>query len=164
MRFERAKFSKNNQQDKINYMTENIRGNVADLLAEPDCLKCMRKKLNATSVVVFFCDAGTWRVSSYQSEKPASDAEIDFYCLLNAGIPQVISSHPEGLILPDDRALAQVFGQSANLLSGNAVIAAPVTGNSMAGVRLAWRDNSSPFTEDDLVTVHCVGDCPPDCR
>ena len=132
-------------------------------LRDPDCLKCMRKKLDAVSVGVFFRDQGSWRLAAYQSEKPQEDAEVEFYCMLSSGVPEIVSAYPSGLILSDGQSIEQVFGPIKNLLAGRSVIAAPVSKGDSAGVRIAWRDAANPFSREDLRIIQCFGDCPDGC-
>jgi hypothetical protein len=132
-------------------------------LLDPDCLKCMRKKLRATALAVFFRDGAGWRIGSFQGDKPASSAEVEFYAMLQSGVPEIIYASADGLFINDDRALREHFPSLIPLLSGSSVIAAVVKRQQLEGVRIAWRDNSDPFEAKDLDTIRCDGNCPDGC-
>ena len=134
-----------------------------EVIDDPDCLRCMRKKLEATGVAVFFREGSSWRLGNYQAEKPNEAAEVDFICMLQQGIPEIIASYASGLILPDSRSAEQVFGPTGQLFETNSIIAAPVTKGNSNGVRLAWRDAAKPFSREDLRIIQCFGLCPEGC-
>ncbi len=130
------------------------------LLQDPNCITCLRKKLRAISVVVFFQEYNNWRIGGYQSDKPLEDAEIDFYCMLKSNIPNEIIKHERGLLLSDANLISKLFGNFANLFKDSCLIGAPVRCDKITGARLAWRDNSEPFSESDLQIIRCTGKCP----
>lgn len=115
-------------------------------------------------MVVFFRSEDGWRLASYQGDKPQSDAEIEFYCMLREGVPEVVEAYEEGLLLTDNRAIETTLPGVKGLLAGTSVIAARVSIGSFYGVRIAWRDSSDPFTEEELAIIQCVGNCPQGCE
>lgn len=129
-------------------------------LQDPDCLLCLRRKLRAISVMVFFKEEGGWRIGAYQGEKPQEDADIDSYCLLNSPLPEEIFKRQEGLVLNSEKQLAQISSRLAGFLEGHCVLGAPVRCQSVEGVRLAWRDAAEPFSAADLELIRCSGNCP----
>lgn len=129
-------------------------------LQDPDCILCLRKKLRAISVVVFFKEGDSWRIGGYQSDKPREDAEIDFYCLLNSNIPEEILDHKDGLILSEIEEISDLFESFASMFQRCSLIGAPVSCGEVFGARLAWRDSSEPFSESDLSLIRCSGKCP----
>jgi hypothetical protein len=132
---------------------------------DPDCLKCLRSKLKADGVVVFFApDAQQqeWRIGNFQGLRPRSAAEVDFEIMLANRVPEIVTSNPEGVLVCDDLTLESLFPAMAYLWKGKSLVAARVT--RLRGVRLAWRDDETePFTADDLKTLECFGQCPRDC-
>ena len=133
------------------------------LFGDPDCLRCMRRKLRATGVVVFFRRGDEWLLGNFEGDKPQDAAETDFECMLQFGVPQALEVHQNGIVLADDRAIQSVLGKAASLLLGNCVIAAPVHRGGSVGLRLAWRDQSDPFSGEELRIVQCEGLCPSGC-
>lgn len=131
----------------------------ATALGDPDCLNCLRRKLKAISVAVFINGEDGWCLSDYQGEKPSGDAEIDFFCMLEQRVPEVIAAHPDGLVIVTQEQMDQTLNQAKELFCGYSIVAAPVNRGSFTGVRLALRDALDPFTEQDLETVRCFGLC-----
>ena len=131
-----------------------------ECLQDPDCLSCLRQKLRAISVVVFFKEKKEWRVGAYQADKPQEDAEIDFYCMLKAHVPENVFNEKNGLLLNDVAAIGTRFGALGDFLKGNCLIGAPVRCGPVVGARLAWRDASDPFSAADLELIRCSGKCP----
>ncbi len=144
-------------------MSDTLNSQPADALGEPDCLRCMRKKLEAIGVVVFFREGDAWRLGNYQAEKPSDAAEVDFYCMLRDSVPEIITSYPSGLILSEPRSVEQVFGSVGRLFDNHSVLAAAVSKGEFSGVRLAWRDSAQPFSREDLRIIQCFGLCPEGC-
>ena len=135
----------------------------AACLLDPDCVKCLRKKLSAVGVVVFFKDEDDWRIGSFEGEIPWEACQVDFECMLNFGVPDVLANREGGLLITDDDEAHSFFPKLQGLFSGKTVVAAAVAFQDLKGVRLAWRENSSPFNIQDLKTIRCYGQCPADC-
>lgn len=131
---------------------------------DPDCLRCLRRKLRAVGVAVFFRSPEGWRIGNYQGDKPSAAAEVEFECLLRARVPDVVAAHSRGLILCGEEELQAKFGSVSKLFRSCSVIAAHVQGGESSGVRLAWRDDSEPYEEEDLATIKCSGECPDGCQ
>lgn len=133
------------------------------LFGDPDCVRCMRKKLRATGVVVFFKTGHDWHLGNFEGDKPSAAAQTDFECMLRFGVPQSLEPFEGGIVIPDDQTLSGTLGKAASLLEGCCVIAAPVHRGHSVGVRLAWRDQTDPFTAQELDIIHCEGLCPTGC-
>lgn len=129
------------------------------MLSDPDCVGCLRKKLDAIGVVVFFTAGDEWRIGSFQGDKPLSAAQVDFESLLAGSVPQALARYSEGLLSNDDKTLAEAAPGALFLLDGASVIACPVHFGDKVGVRLAWRDRHAPFRPEDLETLRCFGEC-----
>lgn len=127
---------------------------------DPNCLDCLRKKLSAIGVAVFTRKDNDWVVADFQGERPHADAEIDFYCMLQQGVPETIAAYPSGVLLADESTITSVMGSASSLFVNRSVVAAPVASGSFSGIRLAWRDASNPFSQADLQTIQCFGICP----
>ena len=134
-----------------------------DSFRDPDCLKCLRKKLQALCLVVFYRDADGWRLGGYQGDRPSAEAEVDFVYMLKEGLPELVAAHPGGLVLNDDMSIGDHIGKFRALLGGKAVIASAVNFPGLPGLRLAWRDQSEPFTTAELQALQCEGNCPEGC-
>ena len=132
-------------------------------MRDPDCLRCMRKKLRATGIAVFFQSEEGWRLSSYQGERPSEAAEIEAYSLLAKGVPEAVARAEKGLVLVGDEAILAALPGAQGLFSGQSIVAAQVRIDNFSGVRIAWRDCVEPFDALDLATIQCVGNCPPGC-
>lgn len=130
------------------------------LCEDPDCIRCLRQSLRATQIVVFFRENEHWRIGSFQGDRPSPDAEVDFFSMLRGGVPETVEAQGDAFILSDDKSIENMFGSVNDLLCGNSVIAAPVRLGNLTGVRLAWRDDSDPFSEEDLALIKCLGKCP----
>ena len=133
-------------------------------LTDPDCIRCLRKKLRATGVAVFFKKEFGWILDNFEGDKPGEAAEAEFQYMLKAGIPDTLLKQENGLILPDQEAIAAVLPQISGLFEGSCLIATPVRRGPSLGVRLAWRDSLDPFTTADLKTIECLGECPENCE
>lgn len=134
------------------------------ILCDPDCMSCLREKLRALCVIVFFRIEDGWRIGGFQGDRPLRDAEVHAYALLTEGVPELVASHEEGFILSNKQSISDVFGSVGNLFDGCSVLAAPVRRGRSRGVRLAWRDAKDPFTEVELETIRCFGECPHGCE
>lgn len=129
---------------------------------DPDCLRCMRLKLRAESVVIFVRIGDNWEVGSYQSDIPREAAEAEFYALLKEHVPQTLNHYPRGLRLLDNKEILQVFPKAIRFL-GKSIISAPYKLGNYEGYRLAWRDQSDPFSAQELDIIQCQGLCPSGC-
>ena len=130
---------------------------------DPDCAKCLRKKLDADSVAVFFCGKEGWRISSFQGDRPSSTVEVEFQAMVKAGVPGIIASKDHGILANSDSEVAEYFPQLASLFPRSAIIGCRVNLGSLIGVRLATRNNSHPFSDEDLNTLQCYSECPEGC-
>ena len=131
---------------------------------DPDCLHCLRTKLEAIGVVVFFRNAdGSWRLGGYQSAKPSEAAEAECHHMLQTGLPEKILAGERVVILSNHRDIKLNFPHLAPSFGGSSLIAARVQRDELVGVRIAWRDEKAPFTAEDEATIHCWGNCPEGC-
>lgn len=133
------------------------------LLDDPDCCRCLQRKLRATAVVTFFEDAGDWRISNYQGDKPSEAAEVEMEMLLRSGVATQVASHGEPSTFLDPKKIKKFFGPAAGILHGKSVIAAPVALGNLKGVRVAWRSKEDPFSDQEVALISCSGACPPGC-
>jgi hypothetical protein len=133
-------------------------------LLDPDCVKCLRKKINAVGVVVFFKEGDAWRIGNFQGEVPQTAAEVDFECMLAGGVPDIIADREDGLLISDDDGIHSFFPKLSSLFQSKSIVAAAVAFEDLRGVRLAWRDARTPFSLQDLKTIRCFGQCPPGCN
>lgn len=129
----------------------------------PDCLTCMKLKLNATCVAVFVKDDSSWCLSAYQGDLPQDAAEVEFYGMLKDRVPHVLFEQPEGTILCSDKDITEMFPK-VEILLGRAIIASRFKLGTYEGVRLAWRDQSQPFSRKEKEAIECGGQCPDGCR
>lgn len=132
--------------------------------SDPDCLRCLRLKLNAICVAVFYREGEGWRLGDFQGDKPRSAAEAEFMHMLRVGLPEAIAKRGRGFILVDERDVETAFPALTGLFLNSTVIASAVCGGEAPGVRIAWRDKSEPFTDADLEIIHCLGNCPDECK
>ncbi len=130
--------------------------------SNPDCLTCMRTKLRATCVVVFVQEGSNWELGSYQGELPQDAAEAEFYGMLVAKVPHILMAKPDGVLLRTDREITDMF-QNYGIFIGKSLVAAQFKLGKYEGVRLAWRDQTDPFSKDDLYAIQCQGKCPTGC-
>ena len=136
------------------------------LNCDPDCLTCLRLKLNADSIVVFFKDhdSDSWRLGGFQGEKPSNDMEVEVYRMLITKMPQTVAIYKDGLLLSSQEEIETMFPETKKLFTNSSIIAAPVFFNKqneeLTGVRAAWRHNNNPFTAKDLETLRCTSACP----
>ena len=130
----------------------------------PDCLRCMRKKLRATSIVVFFQNPDkSWRLADFQGDKPMDVVEAEFQYMLKTKMPEIVLQHGKTFFLNGKEAISRIFPKLGNLFEDQSIIAAPVKYETSFGVRIAWRDEQDVFSDEDLKTLECVGKCPEGC-
>ena len=130
---------------------------------DPDCVRCLRKKVSALGVVVFFEDGGQWRIGNFESDSPREDAEVSFHSMLRSGLPTLVAGCEKGILFRGDADLRAQVPALAGLLSGCSVIGAPVRVGEKHGVRVAWREQREPFSAEDLNTLQCFSRCPDGC-
>lgn len=133
---------------------------------DPDCLRCMRQKLKALGLVVFFREADAadaWRIGNFQGDKPQEAAQAEFEYMLKCGVPEIIAKRGS-FILTNAQDIKVTFPKLKEFFKGCSLIAAHVKGGESSGVRLAWRENSEPFSEKDLEIIRCSGNCPSGCE
>lgn len=131
---------------------------------DPNCLRCLRLKLKALAVGVFFKEGDNWRLGSFEGDKPSCAAEVEFDSLIKLGVPALVANHPAGLILNDNAAIAAMFPTAQGLFQDQAVIAAPIHFEQLSGIRIAWRSAATPFQKTELETLLCFSQCPPGCE
>ncbi len=134
------------------------------LTGDPDCLKCLRQKLRALCVVVFFRKQDSWVLDNFQGDKPAEAAEAEFQYMLKLGIPETALKLGKVAVLNGAKEIADTFPGVQSLFEGFSLITATVQRGESLGVRLAWREQEDPFTEEDSKTIECFGDCPKGCE
>ena len=133
-------------------------------IIKPDCVKCLRKMLRADSIAVFFREGSSWKLGSFQGEKPSADAEVEFDYMIMRGLPEELSAFDKGLLLTSDEDIKNRLPIFANLFLGHSFLSCPIHYNDIEGVRIALRcDQDDAFTEQDLETLRCFKDCPKDC-
>lgn len=144
--------------------TDNSNSSQPKLFQSPDCIRCLRKKLKAVGVVVFFSMDETWYVGDYEADIPSSDAEFQFGYMLKLDIPGIINEAGKGLILNTDEEIQRKFHGIDTLFQGYALLGVKTKYSGLEGIRLAWRPLGEPFTQAELDSLECFGDCPVDCR
>lgn len=127
----------------------------------PDCLRCLRRKLLATCVVVFEKLDNGWSIFAYQGDTPSDAAEAEFYGMISERVPDRIYSKDKGFTLNTDAEIKACFPSMVKLL-GHAIVATKIKAKSFEGVRMAWRDQSQPFQQSELEKVFCRGICADD--
>ena len=130
------------------------------VLTDPQCLRCLRMKLRATCVAVFLREESGWRLAGYESDKPADAAEVEFYSILKANLPEQLWAATDGILINEAHSMRAHVGALKELFKGQALIAAPVHPQGASGVRLAWRDASDPFGVEELESLRCFQECP----
>lgn len=131
-------------------------------LKEPNCLRCLRTKLEAIGVVVFVKDQDSWLLNAFQGDVPEDVAEVMFYGMIKLGVPEKIFAQGRDFVLSDNAQIQEMFPQ-VETFRDTSLIAARVAYGEFKGVRVAWREQSRPYSEKDLGTVNCVGECPEAC-
>jgi hypothetical protein len=134
-----------------------------NVLLDPDCVRCLRKKVSALGVVVFFKDGDGWRIGNFESDIPRDAAEAHVHSFLKAGLPAFVASKAEGLLLTNEAELKTQLPALAAFFSGHSIIGCAVNIAGTGGVRVAWRENTTPFKTEDLSTLRCFSQCPKDC-
>ena len=131
---------------------------------EPNCVCCLQKKLCAQGAVTFFKDQnGSWRVGTFEGNRPSESVEVDLYCMLEADVPETILKQQCGFILSNEDAIRSLFPGAENLFKGYSIIASPIQYQELRGVRIAWREISNPFRAEELRIIECIGLCPNGC-
>ncbi len=130
----------------------------------PDCIRCLRRKLNALGVASFFVKDGVWVLSDYEDSVPSSDAEFRVCFMLRLNIPQIVSDSEKGIILNSAQELASAVPEINRLFDDCVLMGARTVFEGLGGVRIAWRETDAPFTQEELDALACFGDCPADCR
>lgn len=129
----------------------------------PDCIRCLRKKMQTVGAAVFVKVNNEWFLGDFEAETPSEDAEFLFTHLLNIGFPEKLSAASAGMILNDDALIEKTFPGVNKLFAGSALIGTPVSYGAMHGVRVAWREALQPFTNADLEELRCLSKCPEGC-
>lgn len=129
----------------------------------PDCIRCLRRKLKAVGVASFFLKDGVWVLSDYEDSLPSADAEFRVCYMLKLNMPQIVADTENGMILNTARDLAKVVPRVNHLFDDCALIGVRTVFAGLGGVRIAWRQNDEPFTQEELDVLACFGDCPKDC-
>ncbi|NMC62009.1 MAG: hypothetical protein GYA55_02450 [SAR324 cluster bacterium] len=129
----------------------------------PDCIRCLRKKLNALGVAAFYMKDGEWMLSDFESDIPREDAEFQGTYLLKIGLPQIIANAENGLLLTGTESIQNSIPGINSLMNGTSIIGARTVFAGLGGVRFAWREDSQPFSSDELKILECFGECPPGC-
>lgn len=124
----------------------------------------MRIKLRATAVAVFLKEETGWQLAGYESDKPSDAAEVEFYSILKAGLPEQLWAMTDGILINDAHSMRSRVGSLRELFKGQVLIAAPVHPPGATGVRLAWREETDPFTMEELEALRCFQDCPAEKR
>ena len=133
------------------------------MLTDPDCIRCLRKKIGALGVVVFFREGAEWRIGNFESDIPREAAEAQFNFMLRSGVPELVASKGKGLLLIGDRDIESQLPALAAFFAGNSVVGSAVNVAGAGGVRVAWREGANPFSADDLKTLRCFSECPEGC-
>ena len=130
----------------------------------PDCIKCLRRKLDALGIVVFCkLDDFSWHVADFESDTPSEDSEFQFNYMISIGLPSIIDSAEDAFVLNGNSEIQAKFPGINALLSGTSIVAGRVKFNGSVGVRIAWRDASQPFGMSDIEALQCFGQCADDC-
>jgi len=129
----------------------------------PDCIRCLRRKLNAIGVASFFVKDGAWVLSDYEDALPSADAEFRVCHMLKLDIPQLVADSENGVVLNSAQDILRAVPDLNHLFDGCVIIGARTVFAGLGGVRIAWRESDSPFSEEELETLACFGDCPKDC-
>ena len=131
------------------------------VVTDPQCIRCLRMKLRATCVAVFLKnDQNVWQTAGFESDKPAEAAEVEFYSILKAGLPEQFWAETDGILINEAHSLRARVGSLKEIFKGCALIAAPVHPQGRSGVRLAWREDTDPFSMEELEILRCFQDCP----
>ncbi len=140
-----------------------VTNNEVNTLSDPDCVRCLRKKINAEGVVVFFREGNDWRIANFQGDMPQEMAEVYFHTMLKSGTPAVVATQSRGLLLNKPAEIRAYLPELFGFFAGQSVIGAKVKIGEHEGVRLAWRANVTPFNDQDLTTLQCFAECPAGC-
>ncbi|MCC6933272.1 MAG: hypothetical protein IT292_08465 [Deltaproteobacteria bacterium] len=133
-------------------------------LIEPDCVRCLQKKLRAIGAVTFFQDGGDrWRLGCFQGDTPSSETEVIIYALMHAKIPEIVWNKGSGFYVNNVDMLKRIFPPIRELFQDHVMICAPVQYKHLTGVRIAWRDKADEFTLEELNIIECQGNCPTGC-
>jgi hypothetical protein len=124
----------------------------------------LRKKLDALGVVVFYRENNVWRLGNFQAELPGAEAEVHFQYMLTAGFPDELIKHKDGLCFGMAEQAQKFFPKLSGFFADKTLLAARTNYAGLPGVRIAWRDESSPYTAADLNVLRCFADCPKDCK
>jgi hypothetical protein len=127
--------------------------------SDPNCVGCLRKELDAVGVAVFFKEDSGWRISDYQSDKPEEDAEIEAVCMLRGGVPEAALALGASFRLTTASAVADAFPDAKGLFDGSTVVGVQIEIDGRHGLRIAWRDISEPFTDDEIESAKCPKLC-----
>ena len=129
----------------------------------PDCVSCLRKKLDALGVASFFFKDDAWVLSDFEDTVPGADAEFRFHYLIRINAPGIIAGSEKGIICPDETSIRMTIAGVNHLFDGCTLIGAATVFEGLGGVRIAWRDSRNPFSHTDLETLQCFGHCPEGC-
>jgi len=131
---------------------------------DPDCIRCLRKKISADGVVVFFRSSSGWRIGNCESDIPLAAAEAHFNFMLRSGLPAIVVAKKGGILLNTLEEVKSELVVLEKFFSDKCVIGAAVKVGQHDGVRIAWREALAPFTSEDLVTLQCFSKCPDNCE
>lgn len=130
----------------------------------PDCILCLRRKLDALGVVAFFEYQGAWYVGDYENDRPSGDSEFLFNYLLQVNVPEIVAGEPLGVVLNTEDEIQAKFPGIGVMFPGCSLIGARTGSAGLEGVRIAWREADRPWSEGDLELLQCFGECPEGCE